>query len=59
MSIEKLISIKEAMEILKVSRSKVYSLIKEGKIETIKMGDKKQSAIRIKKVSLEKYINNL
>lgn len=50
---DKLLTVKEVMEIFKLSRSTVYRLIESKELESVKIG----RSIRIKESSLEKYFN--
>lgn len=51
----KMYSIKDTMEILHISRSKVYSLINSGKLHAQKLG----SRVLIRRQNLKDFIDNL
>lgn len=51
---EKLYTVKEACELLKLTRQTLWNYCKEGKIEVVKIG----TNIRIKESELKKLINN-
>lgn len=53
MDSEKLLKVKEVMEMFRLSRSTVYRMIERGELEVVRLG----RSIRIKESSLEKYFN--
>lgn len=50
-----LLTVKEAMAILRLGRTRFYELVAEGKIQTIKLG---QRSTRVKVESIEKLMAN-
>lgn len=55
---KELLTIKEAMELLKCSRNTLQSYIDKGLLETVKMKKEKYSKILIKRSDIEYFINN-
>jgi excisionase family DNA binding protein len=49
----KLLTPSEVAEILKVSKAKAYSLLKNGEIPTVRIG----TLVRVRQQDLERYVN--
>lgn len=52
--LEKLLDVDEALEVLNISRTKLYQLVREGELPAVKMG----RCVRFRPTSLREYIAN-
>ena len=55
---EELITIEEAMKILKVSRITLYRWVKSGKIKSLKLGEGKKGSVRFRREDIEAFLHN-
>lgn len=52
----KLMKLSEVAEVLGVSRRTIYSYADKGELTLIKLGDKKQSGVRIDEAEVKRFI---
>ncbi len=55
---DELITIEEAMKILKVSRITLHRWVKSGKIKALKLGEGRKGAVRFRREDIEAFLHN-
>jgi excisionase family DNA binding protein len=55
---DELITIDEAMKILKVSRITLHRWVKSGKIKALKLGEGRKGAVRFRREDIETFLSN-